>query len=232
MASPVKRSKEIFNKIEGLRRNALQGTAEVDGRIAPYFEEDPRDEYYATKSEIVTDTNKYKLGTEVPITSKDIQYIQDQKTKQEKLLFDRWKWNTFQPGTDPIRVKYYEKIDPSWFSDREAEIDKTLAMTEKLALLVLNGPQSEDDVILLYGISTGKIPIPDWKLVYPKGQDDQENENSILQGFFNPKKYSAPAAAYPSLYQNTVLNPVKTQGNSTTYDEGKTRMGRFKTARG
>lgn len=229
MANPTEKSKEIHARLQGLRKTALRGTPAVDGRAAPYFEEDPRDEYFETKKQIVADNNYFNLGTEVPITSKDIQYIQDQKTKEEKLLFDKWKWQTFQPGSDPQRIEYFEKIDPSWFAEREAEIDKILAFTEKLALLVLNGPQDEDDVILLYGISTGKIPIPNWKAVYQTRTTDVDDA-TIVQGYFNPTRYvsSDPQSHVPSLYTSTVLNP-KPLGNEADVLFGRNRVGEWKT---
>lgn len=229
MANPTEKSKEIHARLQGLRKTALHGTPAVDGRAAPYFEEDPRDEYFETKKQIVAAPQLFKLGTEVPITSKDIQYIQDQKTKQEKLLFDKWKWGTFRPGSDPQRIEYYEKIDPSWFEEREAEIDKILAFTEKLALLVLNGPQDEDDVILLYGLSTGKIPIPDWKSVYPVATNADDGA-TITQGYFNPTRYvdSIPQSHVPNIYANTVLNPgALPRGTSASAANGRARVGEW-----
>lgn len=224
MANPTEKSKEIHARLQGLRKTALHGTPAVDGRAAPYFEEDPRDEYFETKKQIVAAPQLFKLGTEVPITSKDIQYIQDQKTKEEKLLFDKWKWQAFQPGTDPIRIEYFEKIDPSWFAEREAEIDKILAFTEKLALLVLNGPQDEDDVILLYGISTGKVPIPDWRAVYPQ-QFITDRNATISQGYFNPTRYvdSNPQTHIPGLFTKQVLNP-KPLGAPANTNNGRQRV--------
>lgn len=232
MADPVEKSKDIHKKLESIRRTALQGTPTVDGRIAPYFKEDPRDEYYATKGEIVGDRNRYlNLGTEVPITSKDIQYIQDQKTKKEKLLYDKWKWTTFQPGSDPVRLKYFEKIDPDWFAEREEQIDSTLDMTEKLALLSLHGPQNEDDIITLYGISTGKVPVPDWKLVYPASRT-ASNSATITQGYFNPKKYINSQPSPISLYERSVLNPLIRGADPASVAHGRQRVAEWSRSSG
>jgi hypothetical protein len=221
----VEKSKEINSRLKGLRKQGLQGVKiPGEGHLATYYKEDPRDDYYETKKAVVEDSDHLGLGTDVPVTAKDLQYLQDQKTKEEKFLYDSWKFDTFKPGSDPVKLKYYEKLDPSFFKDREDEIDKVLDFVLKLAMIVLHGPRDEEDVMMIYGLTTGRIPIPDWRAVFPEdrsmfgttegfGASGLLADNQIKRGYWNPSKF-APANVsqhVPSLYTpGAVLRPYQT----------------------
>ena len=201
--SPVEESKQIDNKLKSLRKKGQTGVAITRDTVpGTYFEEDPRDDYYEIKQQLAQDPSGF--GTTVPVTEKDIKYLQDQKTKEEKFLFDSWKWQTFQPGSDPARIRYYEKIDPQFFADREAEIDKTLDFIQQLGLVVLHGPRSEEDVVLLYGLSSGKVPIPDWKALFPNDFFGQQSliqrAQPLQQGYWNPNRYVPKDTAPVTLF--------------------------------
>lgn len=201
MSSPVSESKRISDKLESIRKQTISGVTlsqshatgkpatNLDNHPAKYFEEDPRDEYYETKK-LITKQAGAGLGTTVPVTERDIQYLIDQKTKTEKYDFDRWKYKTYSPGADPTRIKYFESIDPGFFKAREEQIDQDLDLIEKLALLSLFGVQNEDDVMILYAINKGKLSIPNWKQHFPwSNPEDLTATNPISQGYWNPRKY-------------------------------------------
>src|SRR5438046_928424 len=122
MSGPEAESRQIAHKLDSLREKHLQGLplaqpgdVNMDRHPAKYFEADRRDDYIEAKKAVTADANKYGLGTVVNVGNKDIQYLLDQRTKEEKFNFDRWKYTTYQPGSDPIRIRYFEKIDPSFF---------------------------------------------------------------------------------------------------------------------
>lgn len=223
MASPVARGKQIAGKLESTRRRFQQGTTltganspagaiaagnnvnvvagpnnlDMDMHPAKYFEEDPRDSYMEVKSAVAQKVaaGSSNLGTQVPVTRSDIDYIMDQRTKEEKLVFDQWKYSTYKPGSDPVRLRYFEKIDPSFFKDREEEIKKDLDVIRKLAKLSLKGPENEEDVLLLYGIRMGKIKVPNWKAHFPFEwftlmRDVDLTETGLHQGYWNPRKFT------------------------------------------
>lgn len=204
MSGPAAQSKKIGKKLDAMRAKHLQGTT-IPGvpQPAPYFEEDPRDRYMGARrlltEEMRTNGNNSTLGqfgTELPVGDKEIKYLLDQELKEEKRNFAAWKYQTYKPGSDPVRLKYYEKIDPAFFKEREAQIEKDMEIIRRLAILSLNGVENEEDLMLLYGINMGKIPIPDWKvyLPYEHGRTDVGPlypGESISQGFWNPKRYSS-----------------------------------------
>lgn len=222
MSGPVAQSKKIAGRVEGLRKQHQQGVRlnddpAVNGDLHParYFEEDPRDDYYEAKKAVTSAVqgnapSALKLGTDVPVTDRDIDYLLDQRTKEEKYNFDKWKYTTYQPGSDPIRIKYFEKIDPGFFKERESQIDHDLDLVKRLALLSLNGVQSEDDVILMYGINMGKVAVPNWKVHFPLEAvgDDIDLRGSVTQGFFNPRRYSTQMifAYQPDVYSSLPLD--------------------------
>lgn len=191
---PVAKSKQISAKLQALRRKNLEGVGlDRDKHRAPYFEEDPRDEYYETKAVVAQDAalNRSALGNVVTIDKDDIQYELDQKSKTEKWTYDNWKLNTYKPGSDPVRLKFYEKIDPSYFQEREEEIERNLDFWGRIAKLCLNGPQSEEDVLLIYGLVNRRVPWPDWKACFPEDFSPPRlwtYGSQITQGYWNPKK--------------------------------------------
>lgn len=197
MSGPVAKSKAIASKIDTLRQKHTQGVGLTDDKhLARYYEEDSRDDYYEAKKHVASTPNHEGLGTTVPVTDRDIQYLLDQRTKEEKITFDNWKLSTYKPGSDPVRTKFYAKVDPGYFQEREGQIDKDLDILEKLALISLNAPQNEEDLVLLYGISNGRIPVPDWRLHFPNDVDGLAQafgqlgvSKQLEQGYFNPKRY-------------------------------------------
>lgn len=207
MTSPVAKSKQIADRLHSLAENARQGVTlsrsdttgkalkDWDNHPAKYFEADPRDEVMETRKIIAEDIrskSKSAFGTSLPITDAEIQYIISQKTKTEKLDFDRWKYGTYTPGADPAKLKFFESIDPGFFQEREQQIDKDLEFVKRLAILTLRGVENEDDVLLLYGISTGQIQVPNWKAHFPDLYDDDlKTPSSISDGYWNPRRYTS-----------------------------------------
>lgn len=214
MASgPVAKSKAIASGIQEKRKKHTQGVGLTeDKHLATYYEEDPRDDFYEAKRHVTRSGVDHEgLGTNVPVTPADIQYFMDKRTLEEKHTFDDWKLSTYHPGSDPVRTKFYKKVDPSYFEQREGHIDKDLDILEKLALISLNGPRNEEDLLLLYGISNGRIPVPDWRLHFPSETFPAPPSRRLgfterlTQGYFNPKRYvkQYPTAQPKDLYTAT-----------------------------
>lgn len=221
MSGPAAKSKQLADKIESKADKFRQGTplpdeAGLKGYPVKYFERDPRDEYMETRQALAANPGlRGRFGTDLPVGEKEIQYLQDQKTKEEKIIFDTWKYKTFQPGSDPVRQKYFEKIDPSWYKEREQEIERVFAQIEKLALIALHSVRTPEDMVLLYGINSGRIPIPRWQDYMPGeafgrvvGAGDVRPEY-ITQGYWNPRRAMIthqPSTGIPNIYGASPLN--------------------------
>ena len=256
MSGPVAESKRIAAKLDKKQDQWQQGTSlRLEGektdtypvQPARYYERDDRDDRMKMKQIVtkgITDgsmdvENLPMIGNNVPVTDSDIQYLLDQRTKEEKFQFDRWKYQSFKPGTDPVRLQYFQKIDPQFFKEREREIDKDFDLVEKLALLVLNGVESEDDVMLLYAMSTGKVKEPYWKIYFPyswlaKDGDltDFGKNKQMRQGYFNPRQYASERTKEPlmdpNIYKADYLKPA--YGGSDIYT-GRDMIGPGRTNR-
>lgn len=217
MSGPAAKSKALADNIHAKGEKFTQGTTipGLAGYPIKYFEKDKRDDYYKTKSAVAEGLRAgnalSRLGTTLPITEKDLDYLQDQKTKEEKKIFDTWKYSTFKPGSDPVRQKYFEKIDPSWYKEREQEIERVFGLIQKLALLSLNSVRTPEDMVLLYGLNSGRIPFPDWKVYVPfefQGQAAMGIEPEFIdQGYWNPRRYviENPTIKAPEIYQQHPL---------------------------
>lgn len=236
MSGPAAKSKQLADKIESKADKFRQGTplpdeAGLKGYPVKYFERDPRDEYMETRKALAANPGlRGRFGTDLPVGEKEIQYLQDQKTKEEKIIFDTWKYKTFQPGSDPVRQKYFEKIDPSWYKEREQEIERVFAQIEKLALIALHSVRTPEDMVLLYGINTGKIPIPDWQDYMPGENFGRVGRTTgpeyITQGYWNPRKYiiteaGGGQAAIPNMYSAAPLSVTETDGNLLDFKRGR-----------
>lgn len=226
MSGPAAKSKQIADSVEAKADKFRQGTplpadAGFAGYPVKYFEKDPRDEYMQTRIALASNNNlRNKFGTTLPVTDKEIQYLTDQKTKEEKIIFDTWKYKTFQPGSDPVRQKYFEKIDPTWYKEREQEIERVFGLIEKLALLSLHSVRTPEDMVLVYGLQSGKIPMPKWQDYMPHEAIPVVAQGFgpeyISQGYWNPRKYliNQPVTAIPAagLYNSAPLNVTSPSG--------------------
>lgn len=216
---PAAEGKRIKNRLNQLQDQFTPGTQGVPNQVAAqYYERDPRDDYVEAKREIARAPEK-GFGTVVPVTEKDIEYVLDQRSKEEKLQFDRWKYSTFLPGSDPLLLKYYRKVDPDFFSSREAEIDKICNIIRRLAKLVLHGPENEEDLVLIYGLQSGQVGIPNWKALFPANFVGDKSvlatATPLQQGFFNPRKIrKTPAPAYDLTNGQALTFPTAAANNT------------------
>lgn len=204
MSGPAKKGKALASRLSKLERENETGTVLPVGdagdrnytQPAKYFEADDRDDYYETKARITEDDQKLKLGTTVQITEEDIKYIQDQKTKEELKLYDEWFQNTYIMGSDPNKIALGRRMNPDWFKRREENIKREVSITGKLAKLSLRGPRSQEDLEVLYALQSGRIAAPDLDYLFPQKSKNkinaltQANNRALIQGYFNPRKYS------------------------------------------
>ena len=222
MSGPVAESKRIAAKLDKIEEDNVQGThlPAVTGadnepfitQPAQYFERNEYDDVAKAKNIL---TNDPILGNQVTVTEKDIQYLLDQRKKEELYQYDDWFYRTFKFGADPNKIAVAKKMNPEWFSRRSREISKQIEICKKLAKLSLRGPQSQEDVMTLYALDQGRINIPNLDLLFPekaKGvleEAKKRNQNVLEQGFFNPRVYISGRAnmkSRSSLYDTSATS--------------------------
>lgn len=211
-SSPVQESAALADRLETVRAEnqpaqiqIVKGSDGTDVALQPakYFEEDKKDEYYEAKK-LVTAAAKDKdtigLGTEVLVTPEDIDYLIRQKTKSDLIDYDTWFFQTFDPKSDPNKLKLFREMNPEFFNRREQEITKQVEIAKKLAKLGMRGPRTTQEIELLYALDTGKIDAPDLDMLFPekavlkdKAKIEEYNKKAVTQGYWNPRQYTKDA---------------------------------------
>lgn len=205
MSNPVAASKKIARELDEIEKENLQGInlQHVDAKNpnqpyltqpAAYFEKDPYDDKALAKNYL---TKSEALGNKIEVTDEDIDYLLGQRKKEELFQYDTWFYDTFKFGADPNKIAVAKKMNPQWFSRREAEISKQIEICKKLAKLSLRGPRSEEDVKVLYALDQGRINVPNLDLLFPEKAKKVLDalggnaRNVVISGYWNPKSYAS-----------------------------------------
>lgn len=85
----------------------------------------------------------------------------------EAANFDRFFAQNFNKN-DLASRQFAQKLYPDWYKQREAEMNERANMVVKLKGIQLRGPQSKEDLYILWMIETGRVVLPpDWDRIAP-----------------------------------------------------------------
>lgn len=178
---------------------------------ASYYNKNPYDDFYSAKqqalaSEMYKPSDGVKLNAE--ITDADVQYLQQKQADMGYANFLVWAEQEFDL-TDPANARLFAEIMPDYFAKRENLIDQTLAIQGQYAKLRLHGPRSMEDLVFMWGIQTGRIPLVKGPVWDPQEWEDQGPEKKLA--LFNPFRMTdatnAPRIASP-LNRMDAANPA------------------------
>lgn len=150
-----------------------------------YPDDQEADTQWAAKDALVEGTGAnftYQLGP------KDVQYLLNKKEAQEAVRFKQFVEDSIPRGT-PWAKEFFEKIMPGWYQSKIDVINDKLSIVQKLTSITIHGPQTIDDMALLYQVYSGRIDIPQnfEELIRPDSQGLQIEE--FKSGLFNPKRF-------------------------------------------
>lgn len=156
---------------------------------------DPRDELMRMKSEMVAAgsmTGMTPYG-EVTVTEEDLAWIRKKRDVEEKLALDRWIGSNFH--TDDVTTRaWLQKVYPEYYEVREQEMVDQAKFALRVNLLLLRGPQNQEDLVLFWALQQGLIELePDWNVIGPNSRrPDMTVEQARFQGgLMNPRKYKS-----------------------------------------
>jgi hypothetical protein len=110
---------------------------------------------------------------------------------------------------DPAIARLVEEILPDYFDRRISEINKQAELQREIALLRLRGVQSKKDLMLEYGIRTGKVPLPGGPVFKPE-EWYPAADTALSRGLFNPRRYiAAPALPNFGGRYDTLSGPAR-----------------------
>jgi hypothetical protein len=104
-------------------------------------------------------------------------WLEDKAEKTEEANFDAWFGANFNKSNLADR-QIAQSLNPKYYSEREKFMRERTEAALRLKLIQLRGPQSEDDMYMLYLVETGRVELPeDWDRIGPVLTGPMNNAN-------------------------------------------------------
>jgi hypothetical protein len=133
-----------------------------------------------------TGATPYGIAT---ITEQDYKNMEEKVAQAQRLEYETFLANYFNI-TSPAEAAYVQKIMPEFLDRREQEIDAQAKLQGNLAKLRLRGPQNKEDLLLVWMLKTGQVPLPKKPLWDPDWYDSASNaKENFVRGVFSPRRY-------------------------------------------
>lgn len=136
------------------------------------------------------ETMRTKLGADyqIQLGRADVEYLLRKKDAQEMVRFKQFVEDSIPRGT-PWAKDFFEKIMPGWYQSKIDIINEKMGIVQRFVDITVRGPQTIDDMFLLYQIYQGRVTLPTnfADLIRPDTQGVDHPQFS--SGLFNPKRY-------------------------------------------
>lgn len=188
---------------EELESTPLRDHTAVDEQFptAAHIDSKPGDALLAAKVDLAAQTEAAKPGGLPGVTpfgvlqakDSDFQRLIDIREKELNVQFEKW----FAANFDKMDVTHKaaaRELFGKFYEDRLKNLDTNIELTRKIARLKVTGPQTKEDLYLLYALEAGLI---DTKyldnLLHPERAIAEEKElvrqTRFRRGLFNPKRF-------------------------------------------
>jgi hypothetical protein len=189
-AKPSKRGRNIITNWERLSDRSQPGVSMPAAGLgatnpaasfpAHYVSRDPSDDIYQK----MYDLNSAQRP--MPVTEKEAKHWLDKEEQIREMDYDKWFQNAWAVNHDnPVMQKWAQQINPEYFKKKERQIDAQAELQKQLAKIKLYGVRDQDDLMLLYAITSGAMNVQDKSLFNPEGDDPVDY---YQKGLFNPIK--------------------------------------------
>lgn len=124
----------------------------------------------------------------IHLNEKDFDYLERKKEAQQLLKFKSFVEDSVPRGT-PWAKEYFEKLMPGWYESKLGVINEKIDLVQKFVDITIRGPQSIDDMFLLYNLYQGNITLPESfaDLIHP--EQNKLSDRTFHSGLFNPRRY-------------------------------------------
>lgn len=187
-----------------LANTPLRDPSAVDEQFptAAHIESDPRDPMLALKAELVEDNMKEKGPGALPgvtpfgilqAKDSDFQRLIEIREKELEKQFEQWFATNFD-RMDPTHKAMARQLFGKFYQDRLNNLDTNLETTKRIARLKITGPQTKEDLYLMYAMDAGLIDT-DYldNLLHPekvaRNQNNEARQANYRRGLFNPKRF-------------------------------------------
>lgn len=163
---------------------------------------DSRDEMVAMKSQFMDPaTGVSKFGV-VQATDSDFKWLQKKREAAEFANLDAWIGQNFHKA-DVAQRKWLQETYPEYYESRERLMVERAKLALRIKLLQLRGPKNEKDLILQWGLQTGRIKLDDgWDKIGMSmdakldGAKLQAQQLRFRDGLFSIRRYKADDTRY------------------------------------
>lgn len=157
--------------------------------VSQYPEMIAEDTRQATRAAVVEGKGNFsgqQAGLIYSLTDEDFKYYEAKEAAEEFAAFERWVATCFD-FTKPTEVDRFARMFPDFFERRLATLKNVADANVHYAEIVMRGPQSADDMLYLWLVQTGKIPLIDGPLWDPSKWAKPDATTTKL-AIFNPWK--------------------------------------------
>ncbi len=174
---------------------------------------DPRDKRYALLQSAISGDGMTLPGFgQYQASDRDLDYLQTKLEDAKNAKFKAWLYSQVDLK-DPVYQKFWQEKLPGLYQERMKLIEDQIDLHTQLAKINLRGPESIEDFMLLYGIDTGEIPIPQLPFFLPEGVP----KNKFNRGLFNVNNWFTDFKREPGIGWNDPLkgwSPIRSDGTS------------------
>jgi hypothetical protein len=128
---------------------------------------DARDELVAEKMQMMDPVTGMSRFGQVTATDSDFKWLQKKRESEAYANLDRWIGKNFHKADLPTR-KWLQETFPDYYESRERIMVERAKLALRIKLLKLRGAKNEQDLLLQWGLQTGRIKLDeDWDVIGP-----------------------------------------------------------------
>ena len=176
---------------------------------------EPKDELMKEKMEFLRTAQAAgrpavtELGL-VTATDSDFQWLQRKRETEAMANLDQWVGTNFHTG-DVATRKWLQETYPEYYESRERLMVDRAKFALRVKLLLLRGPKTQKDLVLQWGLQTGRIKLDrDWDRIGPDGTrpfNAADEQDRFGKGLFSPSRYLSDDERIGNAYFGNGMNP-------------------------
>ena len=140
----------------------------------------------------------------------DFQRLIEIREKELELRFEQWFASNFDK-MDPAHKAMARDTYQKFYNDRLKNLDTNLEQTRRLARLAITGPQTKEDLYLMFAKDSGLIDTAYLdNLLHPEKVEDETKaktrQTNFRRGLFSPKRFLRGASHEPREQMSRATN--------------------------
>lgn len=186
-----------------------------------------RDEILRQKQELLaTSTSTAGAGMtkfgQLQVTDADLKALRHKTDTEALINFHTWEQGLYTH--DPVRRAWLDSVDPDFAASRIDLMVDRAQFALRVKTLLLRGPRSQEDLILMWGLQSGRIKLDDdWDRIGPSktsftSADQVKQQERFKYGLMNPWAYQSDKERTTAQMDDT--NPFKPQ-DATAAGQGQ-----------